>query len=122
MFGTRQQLAKIKLHEIELLDNRVKVSHKVKHLSIIFESDMSMNSQISHMCQSACFHPRNVKAVSRFIPKETVKTAVVSNVISRLDTEILFLQEYVIVENCLTLLHMGARSRDSRIYKTMQPE
>ncbi len=38
--------------------------------------------------------------------------------------EILFLLEYVIVENCLTLLHVGARSRDSGIYihKTMQPD
>ncbi len=38
------------------------------------------------MCQSTSFHLRNVKAVSRFLPKETVKTAVVSNVIFRLDT------------------------------------
>ncbi len=51
-----------------------------------------------------------------------VKTAAVSKVISRLDTEILLLLEYVIVENYLTLLHVGARSRDSHIYKTMQPE
>ncbi len=86
MFGTRQQLAKIKLDEIELLDNWVKVCHKVKHLSIIFESDMSMNSQISHMCQSVSFQLRNVKTVSRFLTKESVKTTVVSNASSRLNT------------------------------------
>ncbi len=61
VFGTRQQLAKIKLDEIELLDNRVKVSCKLNDLGIIFESHMSMNSQISH-------------------------TSVVLNIISRLDT------------------------------------
>ncbi len=38
------------------------------------------------MFQSIRFHLRYVKAVSRFLPKETVKTAVVSNVISRRDT------------------------------------
>ena len=86
VFGTRQQLAKIKLDEIELLDNRVNVNRKVKDLGVIFESDMSMNSQITHMCQSASYHLRNVKTVSRFLPKETVQTAVHSNVISRLDT------------------------------------
>ncbi len=63
MFGTRQQLAKIKLDEIELLDNQIKVSCKVKYLRIIFESDMSMNSQLSHMCQSPSFHFRNVKGI-----------------------------------------------------------
>ncbi len=59
---------------------------KVKDLGIIFKSDMSMNSQISHMCQSASYHIRNVKAVSRFLPNETVQTAVLSDVISKLDT------------------------------------
>ncbi len=118
VFGTRQQLAKIKLDGIELLDNRVKVNYKVKYIGIISESDMSMNSQISHMCQSACFHLKYVKAVSKFLPKETVKTAVVSNVISRLDTGNSLLVGICIVEK----LHVHARSRDSSIYKIMQTE
>ncbi len=46
---------------------------------------MPMNSQISHMCQSAIFLLMNVKAVFIYLPKETVQTAVLSNVISRLD-------------------------------------
>ncbi len=37
------------------------------------------------MCQSARFHLGNVKAVSRFLSNEIVQTAIVSNVIFRLD-------------------------------------
>ncbi len=45
-----------------------------------------MSSQISHVCQSASFHLKNISAVSKYLPKEVVVTAVISNVMSRLDT------------------------------------
>ncbi len=45
MFGTRQQLAKIKLDGIEFFDNQVNISCKVKDLSIIFESDLGKTAE-----------------------------------------------------------------------------
>ncbi len=50
-------------------------------------------------------------------PKKLLKLQLFQMLFPDLILEILFLLEYVIVESCLTLLHVGARSRDSSIYK-----
>ena len=86
IFGTWQQRAKLEFDSIELLDNPVSISQKVKNLGIIFDADMSMSSQISQMAKCSRYHLRNISQVRRYLPEHAVRAAVHASVTSRLDT------------------------------------
>ncbi len=86
ILGTWQQRAKLDLEHLHILDSDIAVSEKVKNLGVLLDSDMSMDKQISNVCRSANCHLRSVRAVSKYLPRDALKTAIHSSVTSRLDT------------------------------------
>jgi len=68
------------------LDNNVIIpSPVIKNLGVMFESDMSMTSQVSSISSSTNYHLRNISRIRRFIDKDTCEQAVRALITSRLD-------------------------------------
>ncbi len=52
LFGTKQQLAKIDFDHIDLTDNCISFYKNVRDQSVVFDTNMTISSQITNMSAS----------------------------------------------------------------------
>ena len=63
VFGSAQQLNKIKLQAFHVGDCLVRVAHSVRNLSVQFDAEMTMELYVSAVCKSAIFHLPNISRI-----------------------------------------------------------
>ena len=63
VFGSAQQLKKIKLRALRVGDCLVRVAHSVLNLSVQFDTEMTMESHVTAVSKSAMFHLRNISRI-----------------------------------------------------------
>ena len=83
--GTRQQLAKINIDEIQLLSATVHVSDTVLDLGVVIDGQLTMSAHVAALTRSCFYQLRQLRAVRNSLTVEAAKTLVNAFVSSRLD-------------------------------------
>ena len=83
--GSARQLRKFSADKIIVGNSEVKRVHQARNLGVIFDSDMSMKSQISKVVSSASYHIHNIWRIRKYLNKEAAEQIVHSFVTCRLD-------------------------------------
>ena len=63
----------------------IQTFERVRNLGVIFDTYMTMSSQISSLCRSVSYHLWNISRIQRFLDYNTCNDIVCSPVLSRLD-------------------------------------
>ena len=84
-FGSRQMLSKCVRENIQVVDDVVEISHKIKTLGVWFDSELSFRYQIDEKCKLAYLNIRNIRSIRKFISVDVCKQLVKSLVLSHLD-------------------------------------
>ena len=86
LIGTSQQRKKLSdVTSISLGNTTIPVSTSARNLGFIFDSDMSLTSQVNLVCKSSHFHIRDIRRIRNLIPLSIAITLANSLVSSRLD-------------------------------------
>ena len=86
LIGTSQQRKKLSdATSISLGNTTIPVSTSARNLGFIFDSDMSLTSQVNLVCKSSHFHIRDIRRIRNLIPPSVAITLANSLVSSRLD-------------------------------------
>ena len=72
------------LPDINICNNAVKCVSKVRNLGGIFDKTLRMQDEVNHTIKSAIYAMRGIRKVRKVVPLSTVKTLVVTLVISRI--------------------------------------
>ena len=82
--GTRQQLNKLSVKELELLGARVSFSGSVSNLGVTTDSQLTMSDHVISLCQSCFFQLHQLRQVRSSLTIETTQTLVHAFISSRL--------------------------------------
>ena len=83
--GTRQQLKKIIVKDFLLDSSTVHAVDLVVNLGVHVDSNLSMSTHVSNICQLCFFHLRQLRSVRRSITTEAATALVHAFISSRLD-------------------------------------
>jgi hypothetical protein len=83
--GTRKQLAKVNINDINIGSTSVRVSTSVTDLGVIIDGELSMSAYVSSLSRTCFFQLRQIRAVRRSLDPDSTKTLVNAFVSSRLD-------------------------------------
>ena len=83
--GTRQQLSKVDINEIELQLDTVSFSTSVSDLGVILDNQLKMTNHVAALCRSCFFQLRQIRSIRRSLTSDARKTLVNAFVMSRLD-------------------------------------
>ena len=83
--GTRQQLSKVDINEIELHLDTVSFSTSVSDLGVILDNQLKMIDHVAALCGSCFFQLRQIRSIRRSLTSDARKTLVNAFVMSRLD-------------------------------------
>ena len=59
--GTRQQLNKLSVNELQLLGARVSFSESVTNLGVTIDSQLSMSDHVASLCRACFFQLRQLR-------------------------------------------------------------
>jgi hypothetical protein len=118
--GTRQQLAKVDIAEIQLLSTSVYISTTAVDLGFTLDSALTMSNHVAAVCRSCFFQLRQLRAVRKSLSSEATEILIHSFVSGRLDycNSLLagisdrLLQRLQSVQNAAAKLVMGLRKFD----------
>ena len=85
VFGTKQKLPTLKDFRITVGDTTRIPSSSVRNFGVIFDSSLSMTSNISTICRTAYMHLHNISHIRRYLTIDATKALVHAFVTSRLD-------------------------------------
>ena len=109
LIGMPIQLSKLHNQSLLLPDNTtIAPVHSARNLGIIFDSNLSFDSQISSLSKACYFHIRDLRRIRRTLDSDTARIVATSLVQSKLDY-------------CNSLYHeffLSHRSNDSRQFRT----
>ena len=83
--GTRQQLSKIGINEIELRLDTVSFSTSMSNLGVILDNQLKMTDHVAALCRSCFFQLRQIRSIKRSLTSDARKTLVNAFVMNRLD-------------------------------------
>ncbi len=86
IIGTRQQCQKVKIPHIEVNGHQIVPSTSVRNLGIMFDCNMTMNTQVKAIRKSGHYHLRNIRTIRPFLTRSATETVVHAYVSSRLDS------------------------------------
>ena len=86
LFGTPQRLIKLCIESLSVDGVEVRVATgPVRNLGVMFDSTLSMASQVNNMVSSGYFHLKNIAHARNMLTRDATRTLVQALVISRLD-------------------------------------
>src|SRR5664279_2705787 len=83
--GTRQQLEKFNIREIQLSTSTVLFSSAVSNLGVTVDNRLTMSDHIASLCRSCTFQLRQIRTIRQSITTDAARTLVQAFVSSRLD-------------------------------------
>ena len=84
--GSRQQLAKVDIEELQLLSANVHFSTTVSNLRVHFDSQLTMRDHVTATCRSCFFQLRQLRAIRSSLTTDAAKTLAQVFVEGRLDS------------------------------------
>ena len=85
LFGSAQHLKKIKLQALRNGDCLVRVTHSVRNLGVLFDAEMTMESNVTAVCRSTIVHLRNISRITRCLTAAATEQVIHGFVTSRID-------------------------------------
>ena len=85
LFGSAQQLKKIKVQALRVDDCLVRVIHSVCNLGVQFDAETTIESHVNAVCKSTIFHLRNISTIRRYLAAAATERVTHAFVTSRLD-------------------------------------
>ena len=85
LIGSARQLGKFSAQKITVGNSEIKCVNQVRNLGVIFDSGMTMKSQISSVVSSASFHIHNIWRIRKYLTQKATEQIVHSFVTCRLD-------------------------------------
>ncbi len=83
--GNTPHLNKLLFDSITVGNDSIPVSSCAKNLGSIFDSDMTMQPHINHVCKTGYYHLRNISRIRKCLSKESCITLFHAFISSRLD-------------------------------------
>ena len=84
--GSRQQLGKIDVHAVPILNASVSTVNTARDLGVVLDSELTMSAQVSAVCRSGFFFQlRQLRPVVRSLSTDATKTLVQAFISNRLD-------------------------------------
>ena len=83
--GTRQQLSRVDINEIELQLDTASFSTSVSDLGVILDNQLKMTDHVAALCRSCFIQLRQIRSIRRSLTSDARKTLVNAFVMSRLD-------------------------------------
>ena len=120
ILGTPSSLKKLDKPTLMLDDTIILPSKKVKNLGVIFDENLSMNEQVSLLCQNMFVKMRHISLHRRYLTNEVTAQLLVSLVLSKMDycnSLLTGLPKYLIdklqkVQNCAAKICLKKRKFD----------
>ncbi len=85
-FGSRQQLGKVTLDALNVCDIIVGSQDVAKDLGVLWDSQMTIISQIANVCKTSTLHLRNIMKIRKYLSTTALKCIIHSFVTTRLDS------------------------------------
>ena len=82
VFGAKKDRSKV---ITELQSASYKVTHKVRNLGVVMDSDLNFNSHITTVIRSAYYHLKNISRIKKLMSKQDLEKLVHAFIFSRLD-------------------------------------
>ena len=73
MLGSRQQLRKVSIPPLVVGSAHIPPSDMVKNLGVVFDTAMTLESQISKSVKSANYNLRNIRAVRNYLTPQATE-------------------------------------------------
>ena len=70
LLGSRQQLAKFKVHSVQIGTTSVPPVERARDLGVIFDSNMTMEHQVSNCVKRAYHSLRNLRSIRKYLTKK----------------------------------------------------
>jgi hypothetical protein len=118
--GTRQQLAKVEVSELQVGTSTVPLVSSVDNLGVTFDDRLDMSRHVSTLCRSGFFQLRQLRVIRQSLTMDATRTLVQSFISSRLDycNSLLYgvsdrlLRQLQAVQNAAARLVTGLRKFD----------
>ena len=85
IFGSKAQRSKISIKSISFSDHTINLSDSCRNLGFMFDSEMTMSNQVSHICRSVRYQLRNIGFIRKYLSKSATEKLVHALISSRLD-------------------------------------
>lgn len=85
LFGSRQQLEKCSVTEIDIAGDKIKSVSCIRYLGAFLDENLSFKDHVKRKCQNAMFNYLRIKNISKYLTKDATEILVLSLVISHLD-------------------------------------
>ena len=85
LLGSRQQLAKFKVHSVQIGTTSVPPVERARDLGVIFDSNMTMEHEVSNCVKRAYHSLRNLRSIRKYLTKKETEQLVHAFVTSKID-------------------------------------
>ena len=85
VFGSKQQLSKLKLHNIMAVDKCIIRSKCIKYLGSFLDMTLTFEEHVTHRCKLASWNLQKLRKIRVYMDEETCKRTIQALVISHLD-------------------------------------
>jgi hypothetical protein len=121
LFGSRQQLDKCSVTEIDIAGDKIKITKCIRYLGAFLDENLNFKDHVKRKCQTAMFNYLRIRNIRRYLTKDASEILVLSLVMSHLDycNAILFgisqcdLQKMQRIQNMCAKLVLRLRKYDS---------
>lgn len=83
--GSKGRLQQMDIEEIPVMSSTVRVVDTARDLGVVFDSRLSMASQVAAMCRASYYQLRQLRVVTRCMTSDAAKTTVQAFITCRLD-------------------------------------
>ena len=85
IFGTRQQLSKVRQNSINVGGDRIVAKRSVRNLGSMFDAELKMTDHVSHVLKVGYFNLRQLRTIRKYLTPMAIKILIHASVISRID-------------------------------------
>jgi hypothetical protein len=83
--GRPNEMEHINIKSVNVGSLNISPSKNVRNLGAVFDSNLTMEGHVNHVCKSAYFHLKNISQIRKFLTKDASVSVVHAFVTSRLD-------------------------------------
>ena len=83
--GSRQQLDKLNITDVQLLSTTLRPQSAVRSLGVILDSQLTMSTHITSLCRLGYYQLRQLRGIIQSLTPDATKTLVHAFISSRLD-------------------------------------
>ena len=76
IFGTKQQSSKVTANIITIGNIEIIICQPVRNIGVFLDSNLSLESQVNHICRTACGNLRNIGRIRKYLHNNNTSTLI----------------------------------------------